>query len=95
LATGADAELVVSGMGAVIFAAGLSEVLEQLIARNSTTAITVAAPIAGKYKLTQLSASICLKFWFPLPCVPLIVVIFPSQGLHREKWHGDSHEMPH
>ena len=56
------AEWVATGAaGALILADGLSDFLEQLIARNSTIAITVPALMAGRYVLNQPSPSICLK----------------------------------
>jgi hypothetical protein len=90
VAAGADAA---GTAGGLIFAVELLDCLEQLMARNSTTAITVPALMAGKYVLSQFSPSICLKLWFPLPCMRLFVAIFPSLGLHLEKWHEQGQRL--
>jgi hypothetical protein len=54
-------KLAATGASGALILAALSDFLEQLIARNNTTAITVPALIAGKYVLSQPSPSICLK----------------------------------
>jgi len=57
------AALVAAGIdGTLIFVTGLSDFVEQAIARTNTTAMTVPAQMTGRYVLSQLSPSICLKF---------------------------------